>query len=125
MCIRDSVFGRMMNSPCEQVTGEFIMRPNTFATEFSQCSVDTMTVALDAAPCVAVEAVAVCGDLTGDGEVLASDALAILKNAVGPRDCEPCACDAIGGDGVTASDALAVLKKAVGAEVELDCPACV
>lgn len=113
------------DSPCEQVTGEFIMRPNTFATEFSQCSVDTMTVALDAAPCVAVEAVAVCGDLTGDGEVLASDALAILKNAVGPRDCEPCACDAIGGDGVTASDALAVLKKAVGAEVELDCPACV
>src|SRR6185369_11797032 len=66
----------------------------------------------------------VCGDANGDGTVKASDALAVLKDAVGGDQCaaRPCVCDANGSGTLTAADALAVLKAAVGAPVTLACP---
>ena len=42
---------------------------------------------------IAHEATAVCGDVTGDGAISASDALSVLRAAVGdhqPMMCEPC-----------------------------------
>ena len=65
---------------------------------------------------------AVCGDATGEGSVTASDALAILKAAVGGGACPPASCDVDDSSTVTATDALIVLKFAVGGEVELVCP---
>ncbi|MFN2426277.1 MAG: dockerin type I domain-containing protein [Candidatus Binatia bacterium] len=66
----------------------------------------------------------VCGDVTGDGELKASDALAVLRAAVGGNQCaeEPCVCDANGNGTITAPDALFVLRAAVGVEIELLCP---
>ncbi|MFN2425182.1 MAG: dockerin type I repeat-containing protein [Candidatus Binatia bacterium] len=66
----------------------------------------------------------VCGDVTGDGEVKASDALAVLRAAVGGNQCaeELCVCDANGNGTLTAPDALLVLRVAVGVAIELQCP---
>jgi hypothetical protein len=64
-----------------------------------------------------------CGDAVSDEVILASDALAILRGAVGTIPCSPCICD-VNGSGVTAGDALAVLKRAVGGDIALVCPAC-
>ncbi len=70
-----------------------------------------------------------CGDVTGEGDITVSDALAILKTAVGivvELTCSPTAavCGDVTGEGdVTVSDALAVLKTAVGISVELTCSA--
>jgi hypothetical protein len=65
-----------------------------------------------------------CGDATGDGEVRAADALAILRAAVGGNQCaaEPCRCDANGNGSLSATDALVVLRKAVGLSVLTSCP---
>jgi hypothetical protein len=56
--------------------------------------------------------------------VTASDALFILKAAVGSACCDLCVCDANGSDDLTATDALLVLQWAVGQPVILSCPAC-
>ena len=56
--------------------------------------------------------------------VTASDALFVLRAAVGSASCELCVCDVNGSGTVTASDALVVLRRAVGQPVELACPAC-
>lgn len=56
--------------------------------------------------------------------ILASDALFILRVAVGSAACELCICDVNGDGAVRASDALAALKIAVGQEVPLLCPPC-
>ncbi len=69
-----------------------------------------------------------CGDADGNGRVVASDALAVLRRAVrlgDPAACIPLVCDTTGdADGVAASDARAVLEVAVGRRrVEaLHCP---
>ena len=67
-----------------------------------------------------------CGDPSGDGSVMATDALLVLKGAVGVYDdCPTLTCDVIGHfDGVKSSDALAVLRCAAQlAEVtSLHCP---
>jgi uncharacterized delta-60 repeat protein len=65
-----------------------------------------------------------CGDPTEDARVSASDALSVLRTAVGLQICLLCVCDVNNSGTVTASDALNVLKKAVGQDVALDCPAC-
>lgn len=76
---------------------------------------------------------ATCGDITcardtnpGDAgnSVSVSDALAILKAAVGLRPCVACRCDANGSGLVTASDAQIILKVSVGQQVTLACPPC-
>lgn len=66
----------------------------------------------------------VCGDKNGDEAVTATDALGVLRTAVGLDSCELCVCDVDGSGAVAASDALAVLRVAVGQPVPLDCPAC-
>ncbi len=65
-----------------------------------------------------------CGDETGDGNVTATDALAVLRCSVGSRVCMACVADASGDGNVTATDALMVLRRAVGQTVVLACPAC-
>jgi hypothetical protein len=56
--------------------------------------------------------------------VTASDALAVLRTAVGSQTCALCICDVDGSGSVSATDALITLKVAVGQAIDLDCPAC-
>jgi hypothetical protein len=66
-----------------------------------------------------------CGDPVGTGGTIsASDALFVLKAAVGQFSCAPCVCDTNDSGSITASDALVVLKYAVGQDVALHCPGC-
>lgn len=72
-----------------------------------------------------------CGDPVGtlsrEAEpraIASSDALYVLKAAVGSVSCALCTCDVDNSTKVTATDALRVLKKAVGQAVTLNCPAC-
>jgi len=67
---------------------------------------------------------ALCGDPSGDEKVTASDALMVLRAAVGSAECQPCICDADDSGAITASDALRVLRVAVGQALPLQCPAC-
>ena len=70
-------------------------------------------------------AAADCGiPSSGNDSPLASDALFILRAAVGSESCEPCVCDVDSSDLVASSDALLTLKAAVGESIELDCPPC-
>jgi len=63
-----------------------------------------------------------CGDANSDGEVTTSDALMVLRYAVGRADiCPMSACDVDHSRGVTASDALRVLRAAVGIASNLSC----
>jgi hypothetical protein len=55
----------------------------------------------------------------------ASDALAILRTAVGLRTCPLCECDIDNSGSTSASDALGTLRFSVGQPVTLRCPACV
>jgi PAS domain S-box-containing protein len=69
-----------------------------------------------------------CGDPDDTGTIRASDALLILRVAVGSATCEACVCNvdsSSSGSPVSASDALRVLRAAVGTAVEIVCPACV
>jgi len=67
-----------------------------------------------------------CGDVTGDGFLQATDALAVLRAAVsGGSLCNTLVCDVVGGvDGIRATDALALLRVVVGIDVasSLRCP---
>ncbi|RMF19626.1 MAG: hypothetical protein D6760_12950, partial [Deltaproteobacteria bacterium] len=65
-----------------------------------------------------------CGDANDDARVTATDALAVLKTAVGSGDCgglDTCICNVDAASNVTATDALMVLKNAVGQPVALNC----
>jgi hypothetical protein len=64
-----------------------------------------------------------CGDVNGDSSIKASDALSILKAAVGGTQCQGkvCVCDVNSSGTLTASDALLVLKFSVGIQVTLAC----
>jgi CSLREA domain-containing protein len=77
----------------------------------------------------------VCGDASevpgnlGAGVVpsrviTASDALIVLRAAIGAAQCPLCVCDVNNSGTITASDALIVLRYAVGQPVTLDCPPC-
>jgi len=65
-----------------------------------------------------------CGDINVSETVTASDALYVLKTAVGSETCDLCLCDANGSETITASDAQLVLKVAVGQDVATNCPGC-
>jgi hypothetical protein len=71
-----------------------------------------------------------CGDplpdaaATASALVTASDALFILRAAVGSESCNLCVCDVDTSGAVAASDALAVLQFAVGIDVAMSCPPC-
>jgi Subtilase family len=65
----------------------------------------------------------ICGDANFDTEIKASDALSILRRAVGhPISCPPSRCDTDNDSFLHASDALRVLRFAVGLPVVLECP---
>jgi len=78
-------------------------------------AVEVETPAVDVAPA--------CGDFTHDGMVTASDALGILKTAVGTSQCLPCICDLDMSNTITATDALIALRFAVRLLTELTCQA--
>ena len=59
-----------------------------------------------------------------DALITASDALTILRTAVGSSSCDLCVCDVNNSGAITAADALATLRRAVGQPVELTCPGC-
>jgi hypothetical protein len=65
-----------------------------------------------------------CGDASEDESVGTSDALAVLRAAVGAASCERKRCDADGDGSIAPSDALRVLQFAVGRDVSLLCSAC-
>ncbi len=65
-----------------------------------------------------------CGDFDGNGTVVASDALSILRASVGLVQCPVCVCDVDGSGSTTVSDALAVLLKSVGQGNDLTCSPC-
>jgi hypothetical protein len=66
----------------------------------------------------------VCGDFNGDGSIVASDALNILRTSVGSLSCLLCVCDTDGSGDTVASDALRDLRYAVDLPVTLNCPPC-
>ena len=70
-----------------------------------------------------ISVVSCCGDVNVSGSLTASDALLVLKAAVGSDVCPllPCICDTNGNGTITASDALAVLRRAVGQDNALAC----
>jgi hypothetical protein len=69
--------------------------------------------------------VAVCGDATGDGEVMATDSLLILRVSVGLTVCaDPCVCDVNSDGSINATDSLIVLRHSVDPLVVLDCAGC-
>src|SRR5207253_6280931 len=65
-----------------------------------------------------------CGDPAKPVGITASDALIVLRTAVGTSSCLICTCDVDASGNVVASDALAVLRHAVGLNVALTCQAC-
>lgn len=65
-----------------------------------------------------------CGDAADPSGILASDALAVLRGAVGAQSCSECYCDVDHSGKVVAGDALSVLRSAVGQSVALECPCC-
>ncbi len=81
---------------------------------------------LIARPAIVLAAKGDCGQPQSSGDTpTASDALAILRSAVGQtiQACidKACICDVNGNGSVAASDALTVLRKAVGQSVTLAC----
>jgi YD repeat-containing protein len=65
--------------------------------------------------------VQVCGDFNGDGTITATDALGVLRTAVGTGSCALSICDVDGSGSISATDALAVLRAAVGIGGPLGC----
>ncbi|HYB98838.1 MAG TPA: hypothetical protein VEC57_06840 [Candidatus Limnocylindrales bacterium] len=64
-------------------------------------------------------------DSEGVGATInASDALYVLRSAVGSATCDLCVCDVNASSSITATDALIVLRKGVGQDVPLTCPPC-
>jgi hypothetical protein len=95
-------------------------------SDFMRCMLDHEMVAYNAAPpstSTTTLPPPLCGDVTGDGDLTASDALGVLRAGVGLTDCDPWVCDYNGSGGLSASDALAVLRAAVGQSAASDCPA--
>jgi hypothetical protein len=65
-----------------------------------------------------------CGDAASPAGITTSDALFVLRSAVGAEICQDCVCD-VDGSGLTSStDALVVLRKAVGQSPVLRCACC-
>jgi len=65
-----------------------------------------------------------CGLPVSSGvQPVASDALIILRRAVGSARCNLCVCDVDSSGDVVATDALLTLRRAVGQQVSFNCPA--
>ncbi|MFN2426130.1 MAG: hypothetical protein ABR587_06750 [Candidatus Binatia bacterium] len=95
--------------------------------DFMRCMLDNEMADYNADPSIAATTTttlgaARCGDVTGEGDITASDALGVLRAGVGITECEPWICDYNGSGALTASDALAVLRAAVGMFGRAECP---
>src|SRR5205085_7434037 len=75
-----------------------------------------------AAPAAAAPANA-CGDFSGDTKLTATDALGVLRTAVGTSSCLICVCDVDNSGVIVAGDALRTLRYAGGQPVTLACSA--
>ena len=64
-----------------------------------------------------------CGDVDRSGAVAGTDALMVLRTAVGIAPCDRSRCDVDRSGGVTSSDALRILQRTIGLAVSLLCPA--
>jgi hypothetical protein len=101
----------------------------------------SITLGVTIAAIAAAQTSTVCGDLDASGAVGATDALLLLKKAVGQSlevSCPPCSASLVGAASVTtqtcgdldgsgsigATDALLLLMSAVGQPVTLVCPTC-
>jgi uncharacterized delta-60 repeat protein len=93
-------------------------RPN-----FALAELETTRDALAATTTTTLPPIA-CGDANGDGMITATDALIVLRAAVGSSTCAPCQCDTDDSGSIAATDALRVLRTAVGQAVTLQCPLC-
>jgi len=65
-----------------------------------------------------------CADTDDNEAVTATDALFVLRVAVGLATCDACVCDTDGSGMTTAGDSLRTLRRAVGVNVALLCPVC-
>jgi hypothetical protein len=65
-----------------------------------------------------------CGEAADPEGVSSSDALVVLRVAVGTAECADCICDIDASGSITAGDAMAVLRRAVGQNAQLRCPCC-
>jgi cysteine-rich repeat protein len=73
--------------------------------------------------CVGMNGGVICGDANANGTIQSSDALQVLRKAVGTPDiCAPQRCDTDNSGSISSSDALRVLRKAVGLPEPLTCP---
>ena len=63
-----------------------------------------------------------CGDFTGDGQLLTNDALGVLRTAVHLVTCSLHVCDFDGSGTINTADALAVLQAAVNLPSDPKCP---
>ena len=78
-------------------------------------TMDDVMAEIELLSCEGYESTLFCGEVTGDCAVTATDALSVLKIAVGSASTVPQA-DVDGSGAVTASDALRTLRIAVGSE---------
>lgn len=112
-------YNRMSYYHCEP--GHFTAEQH----DFMRCMLDHEMVTYNADPVSTTTTTlpsALCGDVTGDGELTATDALGILRAGVGLTDCPVWVCDYNGSGILSASDALGVLRVAVGGSRTADCP---
>lgn len=99
----------------------------TTTTSTSTTTTTTTTTTLPTRPCGDPVALVARFSASGAGEsraVVASDALFVLRAAVGSETCALCTCDVNNSGSVSAPDALLVLRKAVGQDVLFACPPC-
>jgi len=112
--------------PVSAVFGYSLVTTSTSSTS-STSSSSTTTTTLPARAC-GDPADLIFRDAPDNGRatvILASDALQILRAAVGqPVTCLMCVCDVDNSGVILPSDALQVLRVAVGQQVTLECPLC-
>jgi hypothetical protein len=120
---RKSIVPGMTTSTTSTTTG----RPTTTTTLGASTTTVVVPTTSSTTTTLAADA---CGDpvpdapATSSALVTASDALFILRAAVGSESCGLCVCDVDTSGAVAASDALAVLQFAVGIDISMSCPPC-
>jgi hypothetical protein len=92
--------------------------------EASNCGAGTLASSSQTASAAGARAGNFSAEAPHQAKVVAADALAVLRAAVGTRSCDLCLCDVDNSGAISAADALRVLRAAVGQQVALVCPAC-
>jgi 3-phytase len=98
--------------------------PITTTTVLPPTTVLPVTTTTALAPTTTLEPDACGRPISAAGPTSVSDALAVLRAAVGLASCAACVCDVDGSGSIRASDAIMVLLLSVGNAVELSCPSC-